>query len=62
MVVNNMKFTRHYYMGSLRVVSKLGEMGSHQDMLKGAAPVCAALQSHQALTIAAPESAAILRC
>jgi hypothetical protein len=33
MVVNNMKFTKHYYMGSQRVVSKLGEMGSHQDML-----------------------------
>jgi RHS repeat-associated protein len=33
MVVNNMKFTKHYYMGSQRVVSKLGEMGAHQDML-----------------------------
>jgi RHS repeat-associated protein len=33
MVVNNMKFTKHYYAGSQRIVSKLGEMGSHQDML-----------------------------
>ncbi len=33
MVVNSMKFTKHFYIEGQRIVSKLGDMGKNQDLL-----------------------------
>ena len=33
MVVNSMKFTKHFYIEGQRIVSKLGDMGENQDLL-----------------------------